>query len=509
MVGVIVGVLLGLVLACAAAAQPEFRVSRDGAIEPGPVGGRLVVYLMREDANLRGEPADAPFFRDPQPMAGADVANWTPTDVAGIDENADWFGFDRLEPGWYRAQAVLDRKRLSSSWRDEPGNLFSSVRRFEIREDQAGPIVPLHMDRVVVPEPPPAADRVRYHAFQSNLLSDARDTPVSIEVGVIEPIGFNAADARRYPVVYEVPGFGGTHRGAARRAERLAEADPSSHLGRLARSAYWIVLNPEGPNGHHLFSDSSCNGPVGRSLVSEIIPQIDAIYPTVATPEGRLLRGHSSGGWAVVHLAMTYPETFGGAWSSAPDPLDFRAFQSVDIYNDDNMFVHANGDPVPSYTARDGTVRMTVREENDMERVMGWANTSGQQWDSWQAVFGGCDEDGSPLALFDESTGAIDPRVADFYRRADLSERVNRDPADAARLARTRVRVIVGDADEYELDRGVRLFVERLEPYSFDDEHGWAVFVPGATHGSVLDSGAARRLEQDMLEHLIRSGLTG
>lgn len=509
MLAILCSFLIGVFWAVSAAAQPEFRISRDASLEPGPVHGRLVVYLVREDSEVEGDPSDGPFFSDPQPMAGLTVLRWDADRLAVVGADADWFGLDALRPGRYRAQAVLDRHRLSSSWRDEPGNLYSRVRLFELTAIDEPTLVPLHLDRRITAQPMPAAPRVRFHAFHSNLLTDARGQPVAVDAGVIEPIGFEPARDRRYPVIYQVPGFGGTHRGAADLADRLAEADPSSHLGRLARAAFWVVLNPEGPNGHHLFADSSCNGPVGRSLVEEIIPQIDALYPTVARPDARLLRGHSSGGWSVIHLAITYPEVFGGAWASAPDPLDFRAFQAVNIYDDTSLYLDASGEPIASFTTRDGEVQMTIRQENQMERVLGPGNTSGQQWDSWQAVFGGCDDAGRPRALFDDRTGQIDRGVAASYRRADLAERIRRDPAGAGRLARTRVRVIVGEADEFDLDRAVRLFVETLDEYAFDDEHGWAAFVPGATHGSILESGAARRLEQDMLDHLRRFGFDG
>jgi enterochelin esterase-like enzyme len=45
-----------------------------------------------------------------------------------------------------------------------------------------------------------------------------------------------------------------------------------------------------------------------------------------AKPSGRLLTGHSSGGWAALWLQVTYPKLFGGAWPTSPDPSDFRDF---------------------------------------------------------------------------------------------------------------------------------------------------------------------------------------
>ena len=45
---------------------------------------------------------------------------------------------------------------------------------------------------------------------------------------------------------------------------------------------------------------------------------------------------------------MTYPESFGGVWSTAPDPVDFRDFQQINLYRaGDNMFTDAKGAPRP------------------------------------------------------------------------------------------------------------------------------------------------------------------
>jgi hypothetical protein len=501
--------LVVLVLwACGAQAEPEFRVTVDRSFAAEPLTGRLVVYLVREGSGIEAEPAGGPFFEDPQPMLGVDVSSWDGSSaiaVGAVGAGAARFPAGSLPAGRYRAQAVLDRRRGSSAWRDEPGNLWSAPVTVDVAEDGGAAIAAIHLDRVVAPGKPPAAPRVSYYDIESPLLTGARGSRTVISVGVVEPIGFDPD--RRYPVVYEVPGFGGTHAGAARRAEWLAQAEPDSPVGRLARGAYWVVLNPEGPNGHHLFRDSPSNGPVGAALVGEVVPRIDDLLPTAPRAAARLLRGHSSGGWSTVHLALTYPETFGGAWSSAPDPLDFRAFQDVNIYTDANMYLRDDGSPRPSYTEPDGTVAMTIAQENAMETVLGPENTSGQQWDSWQAALGPAGDDGAPAALYDEAGGGIDRATAEAYRAADPAERARRDPATTARLARQRLRIIVGDADEYDLDRGVRLFAETLEAFEFRDEFGWHEVVSGATHGSVLRSPAAERLHRDMAEHLERERL--
>ncbi len=51
-------------------------------------------------------------------------------------------------------------------------------------------------------------------------------------------------------------------------------------------------------------------------------------------------------------LQVFYPDFFNGTWSSCPDPVDFRALELVNIYQDDNAYVNKYGNERPS--ERDG-----------------------------------------------------------------------------------------------------------------------------------------------------------
>ena len=39
--------------------------------------------------------------------------------------------------------------------------------------------------------------------------------------------------------------------------------------------------------------------------------------------------GGSTGGWVSLALQTFYPDFFNGAWSRAPDPVDFRAYELI------------------------------------------------------------------------------------------------------------------------------------------------------------------------------------
>ena len=499
--------LLSLVLAIPAFAQTSLLVTFADSVRAEPATGRLVVYLIAPDAGLgRGaKPADGPFFEQPQPMFGVDVRDARPGEPMLVDDTAASFPgpLSLLAPGTYRAQAVLDMHRLDSSWRREPGNLYSEVVEFTVEAGarSAAKTVTIPLTRSVVPRATPKIKGVELFEVRSALLSDFRGEEVLLRAGVRLPAGFDPQ--RRYAAVYEVPGFGGDHLGAFRPARRQ-----SGDAGLLASSVFWITLDPEGPNGHSLFADSDNNGPVGRALVEEMIPALEAAYPLIPEASARLLRGHSSGGWSTLWLALTYPETFGACWSSSPDPVDFHRMQLVDIYDDANFYTR-DGRFLPSMRA-DGSVTMTIRQENLMEEVLGPDNSSGQQWDSWFAVFGPRDERGNPAPLFDPESGKIDRAIAERYKPYDIADRVHAEAGALGLIFKQRIRLLVGDQDSYYLNEAVARLKPEIDKLSFltypEGGNGYIKILPGYDHGTIFRAPEMRAIPSEMLDHLRRAG---
>lgn len=504
----------------ALAGPPGFTVRLEpgvGGDVEGPGAGRVVVYLIAPGADVpdRARPADAPFYEDPQPLFGVDVG--PDTDWAALrltDDTAPGFParMTDLAPGEYRAQAVFDRQRQFGSWRREEGNLYSDVIRFTIDDNGAWPEVVLPLTRRTGPERLPRVPGVEYVTVKSELLSAFRGEPVMMRAGVVPPIDHE--DERAYPTLYIVTGFGGNHAMAAGVAMRRRDMQPGTPEHTLARNVFTIVLDADGPHGHTLFADSANNGPVGRALVEELIPALEARFNLIAKPEARLVNGHSSGGWTTLWLATEYPQTFGAAWSSAPDPVDFHAFQKINIYEDESMYLRRNDageqEPIPSYT-EGGVVKMTIAQEIGVENIIGPRNTSGQQWHSWMAVFAPRHTDGRPMDLYDPRTGVIDRAVAERFRAYDITDRLRQNPEKYGPLFRERIRLVIGDADSYDLHLAVFRLQEalgRLWPQiTTEVTPGSIKIVPGADHSDVLQRDEILAWPADMVEHLRRSGL--
>ncbi len=48
--------------------------------------------------------------------------------------------------------------------------------------------------------------------------------------------------------------------------------------------------------------------------------------------------GGSTGGWEALAAQIFYPDEFNGAYAACPDPIDFRAYTVVDMYEDTNAY---------------------------------------------------------------------------------------------------------------------------------------------------------------------------
>jgi len=499
-----------LVLPAVSPGQTTITVTFDAALRAEPATGRLVVYLVREGSKIPPStaPADGPFWQDPQPMYGTDVAALAPGVPATIDQSATAFPvpLNDLPQGTYRLQAVLDVRSDHSSWRRETGNLYSDPITVTLGAAD-GPIsIPITLTKLTTERTPPESADVQYFSIPSKLLSDFYKKETLLRAGVSLPINYDPQ--RHYAAIYDVPGFGGDHTGVGQAASRRRAAAAETPEGILARNCFYIVLDPESANGHTLFANSANNGPRADALIQELIPALEAKYSLIPQPSARLLRGHSSGGWSTLWLGLNYPDTFGAVWSTSPDPVDFHRLQLTDIYTQPNMYTAGAGDTT-SYRSR-GQEKMTVRQENLMEEVLGPRNTSGQQWDSWFAVWGPRGEDGHPAPLFNPQSGEIDRAVAEQYKKYDIAELLRTQAGLYGPIFLQRIRLAVGDQDNFYLNEAVALLKADLEKLSFfhlpEGAHGWIKIIPGVDHGSIFGTAELRAIPQDMVDHLTRRG---
>jgi hypothetical protein len=464
---------------------PRFAVSFPAKVHPETVTGRVLLFCSRSGD---WEPRYTSNFFKSQPVYAIDVNDLNPgTPVVFSPErfrspNALAFPgpVDEQERGTYYIQALIDLDETRPNFNAGPGNLYSRMVKCKL-DGSKRKTVKLTAYRVVEDEPPPKdTDWVKLVEIRSKLLSDFHEREVKLRAAVILPATYYVESDQQFLTLYSIPGFGGDHTSAWWFTE--------GGEGQMLR----VILDPQVPLGHSVFANSANNGPVGDALVQELIPEIEKRFRAIPHAYGRFVTGPSSGGWASLWLQVTYPDFFGGCWSLAPDPVDFRCFQTMNIYEDRNGHWTPEGYPRP--LARNaGQVMATFGQVNRWEYVVGY----GYQLDSFNAVFSPRGTDGRPQPLMNKLTGAIDPEVAEHWRKYDIRHILEENWASLRPKLKGKLHIIAGAWDTYYLETAVEGLRDFL---TTTDYEGYVEILPGS-HGSFRGKQLQGRLDREMAEH--------
>jgi len=390
----------------------KFVVSFPDSARRGPLTGRVLLFLS--DRPGVAEPRRASYFQLPGVYAinvtnlyPGDLVTFLPEKFRGTSALAFPDAIDRLPSGVYFAQALIDQDDTRANFNDGPGNLYSATLRCELSGSK-GKTYELNANQVVRDHPPLDTDWVKVVEIRSRLLSDFHGREVKLRAAVTVPSTYHEKVNERYPALYIIPGFGGRHTSAWDWIKSPRGA--KWQKGEVPLQMLRVVLDPEVPLGHSVFANSANNGPVGDALVRELIPEIERRFRCIPEARARFLAGHSSGGWSSLWLQITYSDLFGGCWSTAPDPVDFRAFQTFNIYDDRN-----------AHWTRDGFARPVGRNRIEPKltfaRLDLWEYVTGPggQLDSFNAVFSPRGTDGQPRRLVNALSGVIDRDVAEYW----------------------------------------------------------------------------------------------
>jgi putative esterase len=519
-------ILFLVLLVCAVAGPlsaepPRFTVRYAAVNEPGPVDGRLLLMLSAADGEEpRFQISDGP---DTQLIFGTDVDGWKPGQTAVFDAGVHGYPLDSLRdvpPGAYRVQALLHKYETfhradghtvklpmdrgeGQQWNRAPGNLYSTPHTITIPPE--GGTFAIHLDQVIPPIPDaPATKFIRHETIQSELLTRFWGRPMHLGAHVLLPWGFDEHPNAHYPLVIFHGHFPHTFGGF-----REEPPDPTTKP-ELSKRFNWPAYNhteqeyayelykqwtsPGFPrfiiieiaHANPYYDDSyavnSANlGPYGDAITHELIPYLEKKYRGLGAGWARFLYGGSTGGWEALAAQVFYPDDYNGAWASCPDPIDFRAYSSVNLYEDKNAYYldsRWKRTPRPGHRDYLGHVSTTVEDMNRLELVLGTNGRSGGQWDIWQAVFSPVGTDGYPKPIWDKRTGVIDPEVAAYWREHyDLSAILRRDWKTLGPKLAGKINLYVGDMDSYYLNNAVYLMEDFLKqtadpPYGGEVKYG-------------------------------------
>jgi hypothetical protein len=494
--------------------EPVFRISYDPALTPDAQDGRLILLLAtRDEEEPRFLVSNAP---DTQLVFGLDVADWAPGSVQEVDQAAIGFplpDLSQVPDGRYFAQALLNRYkdfRLANGkvvslppdrgegqqWNRKPGNFYSLPAAIEI--DRSRPqAFELRMDQVIPEiEPPADTEFVKHIRMRSELLSEFWGEDVYLGAHVLLPKDFEEHPDVRYPLMVfhghfpaDFGGFRteppdpdlepdyserfrvhGYNRIQQEEAYRLYQTWISEDFPRF------LVVEIQHPTPYYDDSyavNSASQGPYGDALTYELIPFIEERFRGIGESWSRFLYGGSTGGWEAMAVQVFYPDEYNGAFIACPDPIDFRAYVTVNIYEDRNAYWYDSPfQKLPRPGQRDylGNVWGSLYDYNRLESVLGSRNRSGQQFDIWEATYSPMGDDGYPVRLWDKETGEIDPAVAEYWRENyDLRHILERDWSTLGPKLEGKLHIYTGDMDNWYLNNAVYLTEAFLE--STSDPH--------------------------------------
>jgi hypothetical protein len=474
-----------------------------------PLNGRLLLLLSVD-------PSKEPRFQieegtKSQQVFGIDANGWRGSATQVFDSKV--LGYPRLSlvdvpAGTYRVQALLHKYETfrrkdghvvqlpmdrgeGQVWNKAPGNLYSTVREIKFDPADQTPIA-LVLDKSIEPIKPPADTQwVKHERIQSRLLTEFWGRPMHLGAHVLLPKGWAEHPQARYPLMINhghfpadfdgfrpeppdpklVPDYSERFRlsGYNRLQQELAHQFYKDWTGDGFPHVLAIEIQHANPYYDDSYAVNSENvGPYADAIQQELIPYLEKKYRALATGWSRFVYGGSTGGWEALAVQVKYPDFYNGAFAACPDPIDFRAYGTVNIYEDRNAYVvDAAFKQTPRIAMRDslGRPTATLEEVNRLELVLGANSSSGGQWDIWQAVFSPVGADGYPRPIWNKRTGEIDRSVASYWRdNFDLVHIMQRDwQKGLGEKLRGKIHLYVGELDNYFLESAVYLAQEFLE----------------------------------------------
>jgi hypothetical protein len=499
---------------------PKFEIAFPRERSAQPLDGRLLLLLSTDASE---EPRMQINISPNTQMAfGIDVDGLAPDEVAVVD--AEVYGYPvrslrDVKPGEYYVQAVLHRYETfrrsdghtvklpmdrgeGQHWNIAPGNLYSKPQKITLSAETSLKIL---LDQEIPPIPAPADTKyIKHLKIQSDLLTKFWGRPMFLGANILLPEGFDEHPEARYPMAVNEGHFPADFEGF-----RTEPPDPNLkpdyserfHIAGYNRiqqeEAYkfyqqWIspgfprILVVEIQHANPYYDDSyavnSANlGPYGDAIETELIPYIEKKFRGIGQGWARFLYGGSTGGWESLAVQMFYPDHYNGAFIACPDPIDFRAFTTIDLYKDKNAFyIEGPHKKVLQPGTRDylGHVMATTQDINHYELALGTKTRSGEQFDIWQAVYGPVGKDGYPQPIFDKETGEIYPDVAAYWREHyDLRYILERDWGTLGPKLQGKLHIYCGSADTYFLNDAVYLMEDFLKsttnpPYDGEVKYG-------------------------------------
>jgi len=424
----------------------QIKANYTSSVFDKPFTGYVIAYMSKENK----EPKDGSIGMERFPCFSVYVENIQPGQFITINDEAISFPttLSNIERGDYYIQIIWDRNLGERSIAQSPGNLYNLSEKISITKD-IKKVFNISATQMV-PEPPAFIETkyVKELKVPSVLLSKFQGKALTIDAAVILPKEYYNEPKRKFPVLFNVSGYGGDYR------RYSGDTLPGRSVDTIP--VIKVYLDGRCALGHSVYANSDNNGPWGDALVTEFIPSLEKNYRTNGA---KLLMGHSSGGWTVLWLQTQYPKVFDGCWSSSPDPVDFRSFQKINLYEDHNMFYDKNGSQRLVATVAGFFPWATMKDIYQMEQVV----FRGEQMHSFNAVFSKKGDNGLPESICNSTTGEIDSTVFSHWKNYDIALNLKNNWESLKHELDGKVRISVGNQDNFLLNYAVHLLDEQMK----------------------------------------------
>jgi enterochelin esterase family protein len=306
---------------------------------------------------------------------------------------------------------------------------------------------------------------IRVLRHESNILRDnPLGDPHSRDLYVYLPPEYNETD-KDYPVVYCLTGF--TGRGKMMLNDSAFSPNMAERLDRLIAGKTirpMIAVMPDCFTyyGGSQYINSAATGNYEDYLTREIVPFIDKNFRTISDRDSRAVMGKSSGGYGAMIMALRHADQFGLAASISGDCYFDLCYRS---------------DFAKAFRGIDGNPKKLMEKVWDEEAKMGKHAFDGLNTIGMSACYSpNRDSEWNFDLPFDLKTGEIRIDVWNRWLKHDPVRLVEKSIGELKSLRL--LFIDAGTKDEFALDLGARVLVDRLKKYDiphiheeFDDGH--------------------------------------
>ena len=461
-------------------------------------------------------------------LVGKNVENWRSGNVEGFNSKTLAYPIENLgelDNGEYYIQALLHKYEtfnLSNGktvklpmdqgegqhWNTSPKNIYSKPIKINFKKNTT---VKIEITEEIPPiEQEKDTDYIKHVKIKSELLSKFWGRPMYLQANVLIPKDFKKESKTRYPLMV-FHGHFPKSIGGFRTSPPTAPKKDTIYNSRFGITGYkyiqekeaydfykkWtsknfprflvIEIQHQNPYYDDSYAVNSANiGPYGDAITYELIPYVEKMFNGVGKGWGRFLYGGSTGGWEALAVQVFYPKEYNGCFAACPDPIDFRAYTVVDIYNDKNAYYKQGSFKKilrPGIRDGKGHIKTQLIDMNRREYILGDNSRSGDQWDIWQAVYSPSGDNGYPKPIWDKLSGEIDHDVAKYWmENYDLRYIMERDWNKIGNDLKGKINIYCGDMDNYYLNNAVVLTEDFLENTTNPYYNGEVDYGNGAEH---------------------------